>query len=473
MLRLRSARFSSIAYDVAIIGGGPGGYVAAIRAAQLGLKTVCIETDKVGGTCLQRGCIPSKCLLNATHQYADLKGLKKLGVHLENPRVDLKQLMDFKTRTVGGLTRGIESLFKKNGTDHIKGRASFLSETELEVDNGQRVSAKNFIIATGSEVAPFPGRVALPVDGETIVSSDHAIAFDSVPDRLLVVGGGVIGLELGSVWARLGSKVTVLDHSKHSLSSADSEVAAALVKSLRSHEGMDFKCGANISGLSPDRKSVTVDIDGKTETIEFDKLLLATGRRPVTEGLNLERIGVTTDKRGFVQVNKLLQTTTHSHIFAIGDVAPGPMLAHKAEEEGKAVVDFIKDPDSAHFPNHLHIPSVVYTHPEVAWVGHREDDLIAQNIKYSKGSFPFMANSRARCNGQPDGFVKVLVGADDKILGAHIIGANAGELLAPLVVAMTYGASSRDIANVSHAHPTLTEAIKEACLAAHFKPIHM
>ena len=473
MLKLRFARFSSAVYDVAIIGGGPGGYVAAIRAAQLGLKTACIETDKVGGTCLQRGCIPSKCLLIATHQYADIKSLKKFGIYADNPRVDLKQLMDFKTRTVSGLTRGIESLFKKYGTDHIKGSASFLTENELEVDNGQRISAKHIIIATGSEVAPFPGNADLPIDGDRIVSSDHGISFDSVPERLVIVGGGVIGLELGSVWARLGSKVTVLDHSKHSLSSADSEISTALIKSLRSHEGMNFICNANIKRLSEDKRSVIVDIDGKSETIEFDKLLLATGRRPVTQGLNLDSIGVTTDKRGCIEVNNKLQTTKHSHIFAIGDVAPGPMLAHKAEEEGRAVVDFIKDRSTAHFRNHLHIPSVVYTHPEVAWVGLREDDLIAQNVKYNKGSFPFMANSRSRCNGQPDGFVKILVGADDVILGAHIIAANAGELIAPLVLGMTYGASSRDIANVSHAHPTLNEAIKEACLAAHFKATHM
>jgi dihydrolipoamide dehydrogenase len=474
MLKTSLCLFSNAgAYDVAIIGGGPGGYVAAIRAAQLGLKTACIENGELGGTCLQWGCIPSKCLLNATHQYADLKGLKKIGITMDNPRVDLKHLMDFKTRTVTGLTRGIESLFKKNGTEYIKGRASFLSENEIEIDNGQRITAKRIIIATGSEVAPFPGQADLPVDGEKIVSSDHAISFSEVPEKLVVIGGGVIGLELGSVWARLGSKVTVIDHSKHALSAADSEIALALIKSLQSHEGITFKSLANTRGLSESGNSLIVDIDGKTESIDFDKLLISTGRRPVTRGLNLDRIGITTDKRGFIEVNAKLQTKAHSHIFAIGDVAPGPMLAHKAEEEGTAVIDFINDPKSAHFPNHLHIPSVIYTHPEVAWVGYREDDLVFNGIKYRKGSFPFMANSRARCNSQPEGLVKVLVDEGDKLLGAHIFGANAGELIAPLTVGITYGATSRDIANVSHPHPTMNEAIREACLAAHFKPTHL
>ena len=462
---------SSGVYDVVVVGGGPGGYVAAIRAAQLGLKTACIEKDIVGGTCLQRGCIPSKCLLNATHKFSEIKTLKKLGIHAENPRVDLKQLMDFKTRTVTGLTRGIESLFKKNGTEHIKGTARFISKNELEVDNGRKIVAKNIIIASGSEVAPFPGQARLPIDGERVISSDGALELTEVPERLVVVGGGIVGLELGSVWARLGSRVTIVDHSK-SLSAADSEVAGVLLKTLQSHEGMTFKNSANAKGLSSDGKSLVIESNGTTEILDFDKLLIATGRRPMTAGLNLEAAGITTDRRGHIEVNANLQTKAHSHIFAIGDVAPGPMLAHKAEEEGVAVVDFIKDPDSAHFPNHLFIPSVVYTHPELAWVGHREEDLISNKISYRKGTFPFMANSRARCVGQTDGLVKILVGTDDKILGAHIVGAHAGELIAPLVVGMTYGASSKDMANVSHAHPTLNEAIKEACLSSHFKSIH-
>lgn len=461
-------------FDVAVLGGGPGGYVAAIRASQLGLKTVCIESDKVGGTCLQRGCIPSKTLLNASHKFKELGGLKKLGIMLENPRMDIKQLMEFKTRTVSGLTKGIESLFKKNGTHHVRGRGRLMSEDTIEIDNGDRISAKNIIIATGSEVSPFPGKAKLHIDGDRIVSSDHAIAFSEPPERLVVVGGGVIGLELGSVWARLGSRVTVLDHSPHSLGSADSEIASALVKLLQSQERIEFKWNANISELKLDVSPpcVTVDISGSEEKIDFDKLLIATGRRPVTQNLGLETVGISTDARGTIQVNEFLQTLSHPHIFAIGDVAPGPMLAHKAEEEGMAAADYIKDPESAHFPNHLHIPSVVYTYPEVAWVGLREDDLIKSNLKYRKGTFPFMANSRARCNGKTDGFVKILTDLNDKILGAHIIAPDAGDLISPLVVAMTYGATSRDIASVSHAHPTMSEAIKEACLAAHSKAVH-
>jgi dihydrolipoamide dehydrogenase len=416
--------------------------------------------------------IPSKVLLNATHKYTELSSLKRLGITISNANLDVKTLMDFKTRTVNGLTRGVESLFKKYGTSYVKGSASFVNEHVIEIDGEQRIIAKNIVIATGSEVSPFPGKVDLPIDGSRILSSDHAIALADVPERLLVVGGGVIGLELGSVWARLGSKVTVIDHSKHSLSSADSEVAQALVKSLRSHEGMEFKCGANVTSLHDNHQSITLDVNGEEEKIEFDKLLVATGRRPVTAGLNLDRIGVSIDKRGHIEVKENLQTLAHPHIFAIGDVAPGPMLAHKAEEEGIAVADFIKDAGSAHFPNHLFIPSVVYTSPEVAWVGYREDDLISQGVKYRKGSFPFMANSRARCNGQTEGFVKVLVDANDRLVGAHIISPHAGELIAPLAVGMTYGASSKDISNVSHAHPTEMEAIREACLAAHFKPIH-
>ena len=469
LLRLGTAR----EFDVAIIGGGPGGYVAAIRAAQKGLKTVCFDSRKtLGGTCLNVGCIPSKVLLNATHKYSDLKGLKKLGISVSNPSIDLKVLMDFKSRTVSGLTRGIESLFKKNGATFVNERASLVSSTEIQTESGDLFKAKYVILASGSEPSPFPGQVPLPVDGKRIVTSDHAIDFDQVPERLVVVGGGVIGLELGSVWARLGSQVSVIDYST-AMSGADTDVAGALIKSLQSKEGMKFLNHTSIVGLSGNE--LAVEIEGKAEALQFDKLLVATGRRPVTHNMGLESLGITTDKRGHVEVNDVLQTKTQRNIFAIGDVAPGPMLAHKAEEEGVAVVDYIaSEGKESHFPNHLHIPSVVYTSPEVAWVGHREKDLVSQGIKYRKGSFPFMANSRARCNGQTDGFVKVLVDEEtDKLLGAHIVSPHAGELIGPLAVGMTYGASSHDIAMVSHAHPTESEAIKEACLAAHFKAIHM
>ena len=416
--------------------------------------------------------IPSKALLNATNKYAELKQLKKLGISAESATIDLKALMGFKDRTVSGLTRGIESLLKKYGAEYIQGRGTFISEHELEVNNSTKLEGKNVVIATGSYPAPYPGKIELAIDGDRIVTSDHAIAFSEIPERLVVIGGGVIGLELGSVWARLGSKVTIIDHSSHALSAADTEIALALNKSLSSHGGLTFRTNAEVSALAEDKTSITVKVNGKSEVIPFDKLLIATGRKPFTKGLGLERVGVTLDRRGFVEVNDRLQSRAHSHVYAIGDVAPGPMLAHKASEEGMAVADHINKPEAAHFPTHLHIPSVVYTHPEVAWVGHREDDLVAQGVKFKKGSFPFMANSRSRCNGQTDGFVKVLVDENDKLIGAHIMAPHAGELIAPLVVGMTYGASSRDLANVSHAHPTESEAIKEACLAAHFKPIH-
>jgi dihydrolipoamide dehydrogenase len=459
-------------YDVVIIGGGPGGYYAAIRAAQLGLRTACIEKrGALGGTCLNVGCIPSKILLNASNQFRGLGSLKKLGISLENPRMDIKQLMDFKARTVSGLTRGIESLFKKYGATYIKGAASFISEHEISIDDSTRISSKNFIIATGSEVAPFPGNARLEIDGDRIVSSDHAIGFSSVPEKLVVIGGGVIGLELGSVWARLGSSVTIIEHSEHALKAADTEVAKALISSLTKHEKLVFKNNSDACGV--EGSDLIIDCNGNRESIPFDKLLIATGRRPFTSGLGLDNIGITTDKRGVIEVNERNETNAHKHIFAIGDVAPGPMLAHKAEEEGMAVVDYIKNPDTAHFPNFLHIPSVIYTHPEVAWVGYTEEQVKAKNIAYRKGAFPFLANSRARCNGDTEGFVKVLVDEKtDQLIGAHVVAPHAGETIAPLVLAMTYGASSHDVAMVSHAHPTESEAVKEACLAAHFKPIH-
>ena len=473
MIRRGLPRFSGAKdFDVAIIGGGPGGYVAATRAAQKGLKTVCFDSRKtLGGTCLNVGCIPSKVLLNASHKYMDLKSLKKLGVQVDNPRVDLKTLMDFKSRTVAGLTRGIDSLFKKNGATFVNERASLVSPTEIKTSSGERYGAKYIIIASGSEPSPFPGKISLPVDGTRIVTSDHAIGFDEIPQNLVVVGGGVIGLELGSVWARLGSKVSVIDYST-AMSGADTDVASALVKSLQAKEGMQFLDHTSISGI--EGNELAIETNGKSGTVTFDKLLVATGRRPVTRNMGLENLGIILDNRGHVEVNQNLQTKAQSNVFAIGDVAPGPMLAHKAEEEGIAVVDYIASGgEQSHFPNHLHIPSVVYTSPEVAWVGHREKDLVALGIKYRKGVFPFMANSRARCNGQTDGFVKVLVDdATDKLVGAHIISPHAGELIEPLVVGITYGASSHDIAMTSHAHPTESEAIKEACLAAHFKAIH-
>ena len=407
--------------------------------------------------------IPSKALLNASHKFSELKSLKKLGISTLGASVDLKALMGFKERTVSGLTRGIESLLKKYGAEYIKGRGSFVSENEVLVDKTHQIYSKNFIIATGSYPAPFPGGIDICIDGESIVTSDQAIAFSQVPDHLVVVGAGVIGLELGSVWARLGSKVTVIDHSSQILSAADPDVSAALRKTLTSHEGMVFKDNAKITNCS--KSECTILSNGVEEMIKFDKMLIATGRKPNTSDLGHIRIPL--NEKGFIQVDEFLQVEGFSNIYAIGDCVPGPMLAHKASEEGIAVVDHISTGEG-HYPIYANVPSVVYTSPEVAWVGVGEND---PSVK-RKGVFPMMANSRSRCNGVMDGFVKVLVDESDRIIGAHIVAENAGELIAPLTVAITYGASSKDMANVSHAHPTQHEAIKEACMAAHFKPIH-
>jgi len=473
----RSRRCFSTAQqqDVVIIGGGPGGYVAAIKAAQLGLKVTTVEgRGKLGGTCLNVGCIPSKALLHNSHLFHEAKhDFAKRGIICSDVQLDLGALMASKEKSVKGLTSGIEGLFKKNKVTYSKGWGKITGPNEVSVTamdgSVQKISAKDIIIATGSEATPLPG---VTCDEQMIVSSTGALSFDSVPDRLLVVGAGVIGLELGSVWGKLGSKVDVVEAIDRILPGTDAEIAKESQKFLKK-QGMSFQFNTFVKGCQVVGNEVHVAMeskDGSKETKVYDKVLIAIGRRPYTEGLGLEEMGITMEGRQ-VATNDHWQSTSHPNIYGIGDVIKGPMLAHKAEEEGIAVAEML-----ANKPGHVNydaIPSVVYTHPEIAWVGKNEEELKAAGVKYTVGKFPFMANSRARTNDDAQGLVKILSDKEtDRMLGVHIVGANAGEMIAEGVIAIEYGASSEDIARTCHAHPTLSEAFKEACMAAHGKPIH-
>lgn len=465
-------------YDLAVIGGGPGGYVAAIKAGQRGLKTVCIEgRGSLGGTCLNVGCIPSKALLNATHKYHDAQhGFKELGINVKELSIDFAQLMKQKDKAVTGLTSGIEYLLKKNKVDYVKGWGKFASTTEIDVDlsagGSERISAKNIIIATGSEPSPLPGNV-IPIDEKFVVSSTGALALDKIPKRLVVIGGGVIGLEMGSVYARLGTQVTVVEFMDRICPSMDVEVTTNFKKMLEK-QGFKFMMKTKVVGGKGGASGCKVEIEpaegGARSTLDCDVILVATGRRAYTKGLQLDKAGLVSDKYGKVETNDHLQTNVSS-IYAIGDVIKGAMLAHKAEEEGIAAVENILG-EAGHV-NYGTIPGVIYTHPEVATVGKTEEELKAAGVKFGKGVFPFMANSRARTNHESEGMVKILTDKDtDKILGIHIIGPNAGEMIAEGVLGMEYGACAEDIARTCHAHPTLSEAFKEACMAAYDKSIH-
>ena len=443
------------AYDVLVIGGGPGGYACAIRAAQLGLRTACVEKrPTLGGTCLNIGCIPSKVLLNASHKYSEVKSFKRMGIDIPEVSLNLPQMMSFKDKTVSTLTRGIDSLFKKNGVERITGTASFKGPHEISIDSKDTISAKNIVIATGSAPTLLP-----MYNGDTIISSDEAISLDKVPENLVVIGGGIIGLELGSVWQRLGANVTVVEHKQRLLGGADLEIADAFMK-IMTKQGLNFQMGRRLKSAA----SGIATLDSGEE-LKYSKLLLSIGRKPFTSGLDLEIIGIKPEKSGHIKVNPRNQTTVPS-VFAVGDVAPGPMLAHKAEDEGIALAHYLAGDFKFPGPDLELVPSVVYTWPEVAWIGKREEPGL------KKGVFPFIANSRARVCGDTDGFVKVVTDANDRIVGAHVIGPNAGELIASLAMAVKYKATALEVADISTAHPTLTEAVKEACLAANFKPIH-
>ncbi|CAA7270471.1 unnamed protein product [Cyclocybe aegerita] len=479
---LRGLATAAEPYDVVVVGGGPGGYVAAIKAAQLGLRTACVEKrGSLGGTCLNVGCIPSKAMLNNSHLYHQAKhDFERRGIEVPTVNLNLAKMLEAKTNAVTGLTKGIELLFRQNKVDYIKGTASFLSNTRLSIqpisesDSTSEIEAKNIVIATGSEVAPFPGG-SIQIDEEQIVSSTGALELQKVPEKMVVIGGGIIGLEMGSVWSRLGAEVTVVEFlGAIGGAGIDEEVAKQFQRTL-TKQGLKFKLNTKV--LSAEKKDGKVYLEaepakgGKSETLEADVVLVAVGRRPYTDGLNIEAAGVELDNKGRVVIDDQF-TTSQKNIKCIGDVTFGPMLAHKAEEEGIAAVEFLKT-GHGHV-NYAAIPSVVYTHPEVAWVGKTEQDLKAEGVKYKIGKFSFAANSRAKTNLDTEGFVKFLTEAEtDRILGVHIIGPNAGEMIAEGVLALEYGASSEDVARTTHAHPTLSEAFKEAAMAANGKPIHM
>ncbi|WP_029011035.1 dihydrolipoyl dehydrogenase [Azospirillum halopraeferens] len=463
-------------YDVVVIGGGPGGYVCAIRAAQLGFKVACVEKrSALGGTCLNVGCIPSKALLSASEKFEEARhGLARFGVKVSGVELDLPGMMKHKDDVVKANTGGIEFLFKKHKIAWIKGAGRITGSNTVAVDGeapATLTASKAIVIATGSEVTPLPG---LTIDETAIVSSTGALALPEVPKRLVVIGGGVIGLELGSVWARLGAQVTVVEFLDRILPTMDGEVSKQTQRIL-AKQGMTFKLGAKVTGAASGESGVALTVEpaagGAAETIEADVVLVAIGRRAYTEGLGLAEAGVETDERGRVRIDDHFRTTVPG-IYAIGDVVVGPMLAHKAEEEGVALAEMLAG-QHGHV-NYDVIPGVVYTWPEVAAVGKSEEELKAAGVAYKAGKFPFTANGRARAMNATDGFIKILADArTDKVLGVHMIGPNVSEMVAELALAMEFGASAEDIARTCHAHPTLSEATKEAALAVDGRPLHM
>ncbi len=462
-------------FDVIVIGGGPGGYVCAIRAAQLGLKTACIESrGTLGGTCLNVGCIPSKSLLNLSETYHKAqKNFNSQGIEFSGLKLNLDKMMANKNKSVQVLTKGIEFLFKKNKVTYIKGKGVLFSKNDVVVYEGEKkisYKSKNIVIATGSSPASLPG---MEIDEENIISSTGALALKEVPKNFIVIGGGYIGLEMGSVWSRLGSNVTVLEYLDHITPGMDKEISSEFMKIL-TKQGFKFKLNSKVSSVTNKSDQVEVTFTNnetsKEEKILADKVLVSVGRKPYTEGLNLTKMGIQKDKQGRIEVNEKLQTSINN-IYAIGDVIQGPMLAHKAEEEGIAVAEIIAG--QAGHVNYNVIPGVVYTSPEVAVVGKTEEQLKKENISYKVGKFPFLANSRAKVNNETDGFVKILADKKtDRVLGVHMIGPHSGDMIAEMALAMEFGASAEDIARTCHAHPTHTEAVKEAALAVDKRAIH-
>ena len=464
-------------FDLVVIGTGPGGYVCAIRAAQLGMKVAVVEKRKAhGGTCLNVGCIPSKALLHASELFEEASGkFSKMGIGISAPKMDVKQLQAFKDEAIDGNTKGIAFLLKKNkiAAFHGTGKITGAGKVEVALASGKTevLETRSTVIATGSDVANLPG---ITIDEKKIVSSTGALEFSKVPKHLVVVGAGVIGLELGSVWQRLGAKITVVEFLDHILPGIDSEVTKQFQRLLK-RQGFDFKLSSKVTGVKSTRSGVQVSVEpakgGDTTDIDADAVLIAIGRVPFTGGLGLQEAGVACDDRGRVIIDEQFKSSVDG-IYAIGDVVRGPMLAHKAEDEGIAVAEILAG-QSGHV-NYGVIPGVVYTSPEVASVGKTEDELKAQGVAYTAGKFPFMANGRAKANQTTDGFVKVLADAvTDRVLGVHILGAQAGELIHEAAVLMEFSGSAEDLARTCHAHPTLAEAVKEAAMAVAGRAIHM
>jgi dihydrolipoamide dehydrogenase len=464
-------------YDLVVIGTGPGGYVCAIRAAQLGLKVAVVEKNAtLGGTCLNVGCMPSKALLYASEMFEEAgHSFAKMGVSVSAPKLDLPSMMNFKQQGIDGNVKGVEFLMKKNKIDVISGKGKVLGTGKVEVAGGdgktQTVETKNIVIATGSDIARLKG---IEIDEKRIVSSTGALSLDQVPEKLLIVGAGVIGLELGSVWHRLGAQVIVVEFLDRILPGMDGEVAKQFQRTLEK-QGFTFKLGAKVTGVDTSGKTLLAQIEpaagGKSETLEADVVLVCIGRVPYTEGLGLKEAGVALDNRGRVQIDPHFATSLKG-VYAIGDVVAGPMLAHKAEDEGVAAAEILAG-QSGHV-NYDVIPGVVYTTPEVSAVGKTEEELKQAGVAYTVGKFPFTANGRSKVNQTTEGFVKVLADAKtDRVLGVHIMGREAGEMIHEAAVLMEFGGSAEDLARTCHAHPTRSEAIKEAALAVGKRAIHM
>ena len=468
-----SSQPNVLVVDVTVIGGGPGGYVCAIRLSQLGLKTACIEyRGTLGGTCLNIGCIPSKSLLHLSENFHKAKNFEKLGIETGEIKLNLEKMMKNKDKAVTVLTKGVEFLFKKNKVTYFKGTGSFKNKNQISIINNKEETAietKNIIISTGSEPVSLRG---IEFDEEKILSSTGALSISKLPKKMVVVGGGYIGLEMGSVWSRLGTEVQVIEFLDHITPGMDKEISTEFMKILKK-QGIKFELKTKVEKITKSKNGVIIETfskEGKKNKFEADVVLISVGRKPYTKNLNLEKIGVELDKRGSVKVNKNFQTNI-KNIYAIGDVIEGPMLAHKAEEEGIAVAELISG-QSGHV-NYDTIPGVIYTSPEVASIGKTEEQLKEKGISYKIGKFPFLANSRAKTIDESEGFVKILADSTtDKVLGVHIIGQHAGEMIAEMSVAMEFGASSEDIARTCHAHPTFSEAIKEAALSVEKRQIH-
>ena len=459
-------------FDVTVIGGGPAGYVCAIRLSQLGLKTACIESrGSLGGTCLNIGCIPSKSLLNMSESFHRAKNFSNIGIETGEIKLNLEKMMSNKDSSVATLTKGVEFLFKKNKVTYIKGVGSFNEKNEILVKNDKseiKIKTDKTIISTGSEPLSLPG---IDFDEKKILSSTGALNISKLPKKMVVVGGGYIGLEMGSVWSRLGTEVHVIEYLDHITPGLDKEISNEFMKILKK-QNIKFELNTKVEKISKNDQGVIIETSNKDakNKIEADVVLISVGRKPYTDKLNLKKIGVNLDKKGKITVNKNFETNV-KNVYAIGDVIDGPMLAHKAEEEGIAVAELIAG-QSGHV-NYDIIPGVIYTSPEVAYVGKNEEELKEKKVNYKVGKFPFMANSRAKAINEPEGFVKILAeSTTDRVLGVHIIGPHAGEMIAEMSVAMEFGASSEDIARTCHAHPTFSEAIKEAALSVDKRQIH-